>query len=61
MTQGKDNFVGMDITKVWFRKVMEQVSIDPREFEPIYIVYYEGVELGRAMDPEQWIQEHDVR
>ncbi len=50
----KRDFMGIDIEKVWFKRMMEQISIDPREFQSIYIVYYEGVEIGRTLDPKQW-------
>ncbi len=54
----KTNFVGIDVEKVWFKKMMEQTNTTiPRTFQTIYVVYYEGVEIGRTLDPEEWTKD----
>ncbi len=56
----KKDFVGIDKEKVWFKRMMEQTNATiPRTFQSIYIVYYEGVELGRTLDPKEWLEEYD--
>ena len=48
------DFVGVDVEKVWFKKMMEIISLDPREFGSFYEVYYEGMKIDRTQDPEEW-------
>ena len=58
MAKNEKDFIGIDVENVWFKKMMEQISKDPREFASFYIVYYDGVEIGRTNDPEQWKEMH---
>ena len=60
MSSDKKNFVGIDVEKVWFKKMMEQTNVGlPREFQSIYVVYYEGVEIGRTLDPKDWMKSNE--